>query len=78
VAVLLAAVFLPWGMSLHPALALALLAVKVLFVVFLLALARTVLARLRIEQMVQFCWKWLVPAALAQLLLVVLLNGVLG
>lgn len=74
---LVAAVFLPWGLSLHPAIAIALYAIKVLFVIFLLALARSIFARLRIEQMVEFCWKWLAPAALVQLMVSVILNGVL-
>lgn len=75
---LLAAVFLPWGMDLHPVAVCVLLVAKVLFVVFLLALARTIFARMRIEQMVLFCWRWLAPAALLQLLLNVVLAGVLA
>ncbi len=75
-ATLLVAVFLPWGMSLHPAAVMALYVAKVGLVVFLLALARSIFARLRIEQMVDFCWRWLAPAALGQLLLSVILSGV--
>lgn len=74
---LLAAVFLPWGLALHPVASLALQGVKVLAIVFLLALARTVFARMRLEQMVTFCWRWVAPAALLQLLVAVALNGVL-
>jgi NADH-quinone oxidoreductase subunit H len=74
---LLAAVFLPWGMDLPVAAVLALYVVKVGFVVFMLALARSVFARLRIEQMVEFCWKWIAPAALLQLLVSIVLSGVL-
>ncbi|MBI5543171.1 MAG: NADH-quinone oxidoreductase subunit H [Deltaproteobacteria bacterium] len=74
---LVAAVFLPWGMDLHPAAVLGLYLVKVGVVVFLLALARSIFARLRIEQMVEFCWKWLAPAALAQILISVVASGVL-
>jgi NADH-quinone oxidoreductase subunit H len=48
----------------------------VLFLVGLLALARTVVARLRIEQMVHFCWKWVAPAALVQLMISLLVRGV--
>lgn len=76
-AALLAAVFLPWGMSLPPALVLLLLAAKVFVVVFLLAFARTIFARMRLEQMVLFCWRWVAPAGLLQLLLNVVLNGAL-
>lgn len=85
---LLAAVFLPWGMELHagpaplttawePFVVFGLYVVKVGIVVFLLALARSIFARLRIEQMVEFCWKWLAPAALGQLLISVVASGVL-
>ncbi len=42
-----------------------------------LALARPVFARLRIEQMLAFCWKRVAPLALAQLLVNVILNGVM-
>jgi NADH-quinone oxidoreductase subunit H len=80
VASLLAAVFLPWGLapSLPVAAAFALYIVKVLFVIFLLALLRTIFARLRIEQMVEFCWKWVAPAALVQLLISIALSGVVN
>ena len=74
---LLSAVFLPWGLSLPWPIAWALTAVKVLFIVFVMALARTIFARMRMEQMVDFCWRWVAPAALLQLLVAVVLNGVL-
>jgi NADH-quinone oxidoreductase subunit H len=74
---LLAAVFLPWGMALPAPVALALYVVKVLLVSALLALGRTIFARLRIDQMVTFCWRWVAPVALLQLLLNVILNGVM-
>jgi NADH-quinone oxidoreductase subunit H len=73
---LVAAVFLPFGLGLPPAAGFALYLVKVLFVLLLLAILRTVTARLRIDQMVRFCWRWLAPAALIQLLASLLLNGV--
>lgn len=74
---LVAAVFLPFGLGLGPIVGFVLYLVKVLFVVFLLALLRTVTARLRIEQMVVFCWKYLAPAALFQILLSLLLNRII-
>jgi NADH-quinone oxidoreductase subunit H len=75
---LVAAVFLPWGMSGLPVVvAFALYAAKVLFIIFLMAFLRSLFARLRIDQMVAFCWRWLAPAALIQLALDVLLCGVL-
>jgi NADH-quinone oxidoreductase subunit H len=75
---LVSAVFLPWGMAgLPAAVAFVLYGAKVLFIIFLLALLRTLFARLRIDQMVEFCWKWIAPAALIQLLVNVILCGVL-
>jgi NADH-quinone oxidoreductase subunit H len=74
---LVAAVFLPWGMGLPAWAVLILYVIKVLAIVFVLSLARSVFARLRIEQMIEFCWKWLAPAALVQLLVSVVLCGVL-
>jgi len=72
---LLASVFLPWGLSLPLAATVPLYLFKVLAVLFVLALLRTILARLRLEQMLEFCWKWLAPAAMLQLLISVLLAG---
>jgi len=74
-AALLAAVFLPFGLGLHPVLVFLLFLGKVLFLVALAALLRALFARLRIEQMVDFCWRILMPAALLQLLVTVLLSG---
>jgi NADH-quinone oxidoreductase subunit H len=74
-AALLAAVFLPFGLGLHPVLVFLLFLGKVLFLVALAALLRALFARLRIEQMVDFCWRILMPAALLQLLVTVVLSG---
>jgi NADH-quinone oxidoreductase subunit H len=75
---LLAAVFMPWGMNLPLYWVVLLQAGKVLLVIFVLSLSRTVLARMRIEQMVTFCWKWLAPVALLQLAIDLVSNGVLA
>lgn len=74
---LIAAVFMPFGFGLGAALGFVFYVVKVLIVIALLALLRTALARLRIEQMVIFCWKVVAPAALLQLLINLILSGVL-
>jgi NADH-quinone oxidoreductase subunit H len=74
---LLAAVFLPFGLSLNPYLGFVLYLAKVLLVVALLTVARTVVARLRIDQMVVFCWKVLAPAALVQIVVTLIVKGVL-
>ncbi len=76
VASLLAAVFLPFGFTLSPAVGFAFFIVKVLAIIFISSLARSLFARLRIEQMMEFCWKYLAPAALIQILFNLILKGV--
>lgn len=75
-AALLAAVFLPFGLGLGPVAGFAFFVVKIFFVVFLMALIRSVMARLRIEQMVDFCWRYLAPAAFVQLIVNLVIKGV--
>ncbi len=72
---LLALVFFPFALNVHPALGFVIFIVKILFIVSLIALLRTVVARLRIDQMINFCWKFLVPLAALQLLLNLMLKG---
>jgi NADH-quinone oxidoreductase subunit H len=45
--------------------------IKTLIIVFILATIRALFARLRIEQMVNMCIKWLVPIAIIQLIIIV-------
>jgi NADH-quinone oxidoreductase subunit H len=66
---LLAAVFLPFGLGYAPVIAFALYLVKILFILCLLTLARTVMARLRIDQMIDFCWRIVAPVAFLQILI---------
>lgn len=73
---LIAAVFLPLGLGLHPAVAFVLYIVKVEALILLISLMRTVMARLRIDQMIDFCWKYLAPLALLQLVVNLFLKGV--
>ena len=73
---LLAAVFLPFGLALPPAASFALYLAKLLLVVALLTLLRTLFARLRIDQMVSFCFRYLAPAAFLQVVLDLVLKGV--
>ncbi len=76
---LLAAVFLPFGLTLAPALAFIVYLVKVFFIIAILSLLRTVFARLRIDQMIVFCWKYVAPIAFLQILFNLFLKGfVLG
>jgi NADH-quinone oxidoreductase subunit H len=74
---LLAAVFLPFGFNLGPAAGFILYILKVLFIIGLMSLSRTVFARLRIDQMMILCWKYIAPLAFLQLLLNLFLKGVL-
>lgn len=52
--------------------------VKTLAIVFLLTLTRVLMARIRIDQMVKFCWQVLAPLSLAQILLDIFLKFRLG
>jgi NADH-quinone oxidoreductase subunit H len=73
---LLAAVFLPFGMQFGHLVGFTLYIVKVLFIVALLAVLRTLFARLRIDQMINFCWKYVAPLAFLQLLADLILKGI--
>jgi len=66
---LFAAVFLPFGLTLDPFLGFAVFLAKVLFIVALLSLLRTIVARLRLDQMIRFCWKYVAPLALVQIVI---------
>ncbi|MBN2206985.1 MAG: NADH-quinone oxidoreductase subunit H [Candidatus Aminicenantes bacterium] len=48
---------------------------KTLFIIFLLSLMRAATSRIRVDQVVSFAWRFLAPAAVGQLLLVILLKG---
>ncbi len=72
---LLAAVFLPFGLHLMPALGFVVYIVKVLFIIGLVSLFRTIMARLRIDQMISFCWKVVAPLAFLQFLADLIIKG---
>ena len=76
-AALISAVFFPFYIPGNAVLGLLVFLVKVLVVVILLTVMRAVLARLRIDQMVSFCWKVLAPVSLAQILIDLIVKGVL-
>lgn len=76
VASIIAAVFLPfWSTTLW--LGILIYLAKTLFVIFILALLRSLMARLRIEQMVNFCWKFLAPVAILQILIDIIIKVVI-
>ncbi len=76
VASLIAAVFLPFY-SFNPVLGFILYLLKTMAVLFILALFKSAMARIRIEQMVQFCWRYLTPLAILQIVINIILKGVL-
>ncbi|MGA2265132.1 MAG: complex I subunit 1 family protein [Phycisphaerae bacterium] len=84
-ATLIAAVFLPFGLDLPQRLGAAwggaagfgLYAAKVLAVVCVLSVLRTVMARLRLDQMINFCWQIAAPVALAQVVVDLVAKGLL-
>jgi len=74
---LIAAVFLPFFTG-NAIADFGLYIVKTLGILCIFALFRTIMARIRIEQMVAFCWKILMPLAMIQLIINLLLKGVLA
>jgi NADH-quinone oxidoreductase subunit H len=73
-AAIIGAVFIPL-FSVDPLLGFLIFVLKTLAIMFLLAVIRAVTARLRIEQMVRFCWLVLLPLALVQLLIDLIAKG---
>ncbi len=76
VAALLAAIFMPFFVTTNAIVNFVLFIIKTLIVVFLLAIIRSSMARLRIEQMVKFCWKYLTPIVIIQILIDLIVKGV--
>ncbi len=74
---LVAAVFLPFGMELPAVFAFIIYLVRVVAVIFILSVVRTIFARLRIDQMVSFCWKYLAPIAFLQLVINIIVKGLI-
>lgn len=72
---LIAAVFLPFGLGLPGPVAFVLYLLKVLFLVALISLLRSLAARLRIDQMINFCWKIAAPLAFFQVLINLMVKG---
>ena len=72
---LIAAIFFPFWIPGSFILGIMMYLVKTLILVFILALIRALMARLRIEQMVNFCWKVLAPLAIFQILINLLAKG---
>lgn len=68
-AAFLSAVFFPFWLNLNPVLTIIVALAKIFFIITLLCVMRTIVARIKINQMISFCWKYLVPAAFLQILI---------
>jgi NADH-quinone oxidoreductase subunit H len=73
---LLAAVFFPFGIGLQPVTGFILYIAKVLAIVAMISVLRTLLARLRLDQMITLCWKYFAPIAFLQVVINLILKGV--
>jgi len=73
---LIAAVFLPFALNLNPVLGFLIYLVKIFFIIGLLSLFRTIFARMRIDQMINFCWTYVAPIAFLQVLINLILKGI--
>ena len=71
-----AAVFIPVFVS-NPIIGFIIFIAKTMVILLVLTAIRAVTARLRIEQMVRFCWMFLVPLALVQILIDLLAKGLM-
>ncbi|HBE78380.1 MAG TPA: NADH-quinone oxidoreductase subunit H [Firmicutes bacterium] len=75
VAALVSAIFLGGSFGLHPVLGFVLFIAKTLLIVAILTVFRTVMARVRMEQMMRFSWKYLAPIALIQLFVNIIMKA---
>ncbi|MEK6794739.1 MAG: complex I subunit 1 family protein [Spirochaetota bacterium] len=74
-AALLGAVFMGGDFGLPLLASIPLFFAKTLFVLMFLVLMKTALGRVRIEQMIAFCWKYLAPVGIAQLFVSIIVRG---
>jgi NADH-quinone oxidoreductase subunit H len=71
-AAFLSAIFLPFGFG-GGILATFLFSLgKIVFVILCLSVFRSIFARMRIDQMINFCWKYLLPLSLLQIIIILL------
>jgi len=74
---LLAAVFLPFGLKSDPVIGFVLYLLKIFLIVSMISLFRTVFARLRIDQMIRLCWKYIAPLAFLQIIISLIVKGMI-
>jgi len=77
VCALINAVFLGGTFGLGGVLGFLVFFVKTMILIFLLSLIRALMARVRIEQMVNFCWKYLAPLSMLQIAVNILVRSFL-
>ncbi len=75
---LVAAVYLPFGLEFSPILGFPIYLAKLLFIIAVMSLSRTIFARFRMDQMVEFCWKYVSPFAFLQMLICLIMKGALA
>ena len=73
---IIGAVFLPFFAA-NPVLGFAVFLAKTLVLLFIMAIIKGVTARLRIDQMVRFCWTVLAPLSLVQLMIDLIAKGLI-
>ncbi len=74
VTALFSAIFMGGPLGQSGILAFIIFCVKLLVIVWLSALIRSLMARVRIEQMINFCWKILVPLAILQIIISIIVK----
>jgi NADH-quinone oxidoreductase subunit H len=74
---LLAAVFMPFGLHLPPVHRFFMYLAQVFLIIGALAFMRSLFARVRIDQMINLCWKYFAPLAFLQVVINLILKGVL-
>lgn len=75
-AAFLSAIYFPFWTDLSPVMAIVASIIKIFFIITLLSLIKTIFARIKINQMIDFCWKLLVPMAFLQILINLLIKVV--
>ena len=74
---LISAIFLPLYVN-NLLLGMLFFVLRTLVVLFILTVLRALTVRLRVEQMVRLCWRYLMPLALAQVIINIVVRGILS
>lgn len=74
---LLAAVFFPFGLNLQTPILFVIYLAEVFLIIAVIAFLRSSFARLRLDQMINLCWRCFAPLAFLQVLINLVLKGIL-